>query len=472
MNDPTRLRKWQAEAVDAAEAALSGDSRPVIQAVMGAGKSITISELAGRAFKYGRHVVITCPTQELVRQLTDTVTMWTGQNVGMWYADKHDLWPMTVVCQMSLAGYEEAWRAKYSITDPITGVAELPKRLWIADECHKTECETVLSWSAPAKRIGFTATPWRAEERESITSFDEVVYEYSADKAFKDGHVVKPTLHHLSECKDLDDAVAEWAEQARQQWGGGVINASSIADAEAFASRLDAITVHSESPNDADMARAVIRDGGIVVYVDMLAEGFDCPEIMWMALRRPVGSRVRFAQEVGRGLRACKRLGKTTCHQLDVHDLWGVHAIDWQAALGEIDSMAVPALQLDWAIEQTGWSGGGSSAREEMPPELLSPLRSWLRHERVQAAFDGRISIKEIGSRSWRSDPCSRKQLEYLDDLMRRVDPSRLDTGLVQRVRTARAALVDCIKRDPSDLAGAFRKGDASDLIDVVRGMA
>jgi hypothetical protein len=213
------------------------------------------------------------------------------------------------------------------------------------------------------------------------------------------------------------------------------------------------------------MARAVIRDGGVVVYVDMLAEGFDCPEIMWMALRRPVGSRVRFAQEVGRGLRAAP--GKTTCHMLDVWDLWGTHSMDWRAALGETDSAVVPALQLDMVVEQVAWK----PLEERMPPEVLGPLRGWIRHERVQAMFEGRVAGKEIKSRSWRSDPCSRRQLLYLDQVMCRLNPAGLDPDVVRRVRMARAALVDSLGRDAADLAGALRKGDASDLIDVVRGL-
>lgn len=445
----SKLRTWQRDALRAAEAA----ERGVIQAIMGAGKSVVIAELAAREMRQGHHVVVTVPTQELVRQLARSISAWTGQVVGTWYAESRDLWPCTVVCQPSIETYEAAWRDKY----------DAPERFWIADECHRTECDTVLAWSAPDRRIGLTATPWRAEMSRTISLFDEVVYEYGADRAHEDGHIVKPTLCH-PEPGDVDDQVCAWIERMRRH-GGGVVNASSIRDARDFAARLDAICVHSESEHDADMARAVIRDGGVVVYVDMLAEGFDCPEIMWMALRRPVGSRVRFAQEVGRGLRAAP--GKTTCHMLDVWDLWGTHSMDWRAALGETDSAVVPALQLDMVVEQVAWK----PLEERMPPEVLGPLRGWIRHERVQAMFEGRVAGKEIKSRSWRSDPCSRRQLLYLDQVMCRLNPAGLDPDVVRRVRMARAALVDSLGRDAADLAGALRKGDASDLIDVVRGL-
>lgn len=106
-----------------------------------------------------------------------------------------------------------------------------------------------------------------------------------------------------------------------------------------------------------------------------------------------------------------------------------------------------------------------------MPHEVLGPMRSWLRATRVQMQFDGRIDTKKIESRHWRSDPCSRKQATYLDDLMRQIDPTELDEGLKFRIEASRQALLDCLRRDPDDLEGAFRKGDASDLIDIVRGL-
>lgn len=468
-----QLRDWQKQAVAKAVEAVDEGKSAVIHAIMGAGKSVAIAELAARSLRHGEHVVITVPTQNLVRQLAETVEWWTGQPVGQWYADHKELWPATVVCQPSIAAYEEAWREKYQTFDGAASWSR-PSRLWIADECHKTECATMLEWPAPMWRVGFTATPWRAEHNKTISMFDQVVFEYGADRAFADGHIVKPDLAHPKQ-GDVDEVCADWISDC--QSGGGVVNASSIADAEGFARllrsrRIDAIAVHSQNENDAPAAREHIRAGGVVVYVDMLAEGFDCPEILWMVLRRPVGSRVRFAQEVGRGLRACPALGKTSCKMLDVWDLWGAHSMNWRAALGEIEpDEAVAALQLDWALDKTGF-GGGSTPDERMPPEVLDPLRSWIRAERVRAMFEGRITVKDIGSRHWRSDPCSRKQLSYLDDNMRRVNPATLDAETVRRVRAARAALVDCISRDPSDLAGAFRKGDASDLIDLVRSLA
>ena len=69
-------------------------------------------------------------------------------------------------------------------------------------------------------------------------------------------------------------------------------------------------------------------------YVNMLAEGFDCPGIMWICARRKIGSRVRFAQEIGRGLRSYH--GKTECLVFDPHRLFQRLSLSYEACLGEI----------------------------------------------------------------------------------------------------------------------------------------
>jgi len=458
--DTGALRLWQISAIDRAQVALRERKRPVVSAVMGAGKSVVIAELV-RTMAFDS-VVVTVPTQALVRQLARTLEERTGRPVGQWYADCKELWPVTVVCHPSLSAYEKAYQRKWKDYDM--------SRLWIADECHKTECDTVLDWASSADlhaRIGFTATPWRASMSETISSFDEAILTYSAEDAYRDGHIVKPKIVH-ADAGDTDQVVADWICAQLDRGYSGVANATSIDDAEAFAQMLGSRghAVHSRNLLSAEHARMLIASSEprCVVYVDMLAEGFDCPQIRYMALRRPVGSRVRFAQEVGRGLRSCHPIGKDRCVLLDVWDLWNIHSMTWKAALGD-----APELQRGEVLDaQLGkWEPG-----ERMPHEVLPPLRSWLRSERVRMQFEGLIDTHEIATRSWRSDPVSRKQAVYLDSLMTRVDPKSLSTEHRTRIRAARRALHDCLARDPDDLKGAFRKGDASDLIDIVRGLS
>jgi len=461
-----KLRPWQAEAVDAALASWDDES-VVIQAVMGAGKSIVQATLAWQA---DDHVVVTVPTQVLATQMRDTIqSLEPRQTVGCWYADESDLWPVTVVCQMSLDSYEAAWREKYAHLSPA--------RTWIADECHRTECDTVLDWLDDARidrRVGFTATPWRAEESESISAFTKLAYQYTAQDAWRDGYVVRPQVQHPLG-GDPDDVVIEWMkEHARSGRKSIVANAADIADCEAFAlelqrRRIPNITVHSKSASGYGDARKWIAEGlGVVCYVDMLSEGFDAPGIQAMALRRPVGSRVRFAQEVGRGLRAAP--DKDCCYMLDVYDLFSTHSIGWREALGEVQIDIVPALKLVHAVEASSWSSGGAG-KERLPHELLSPIRSWLRTTRVQLQFEGKVSLR-LESTHWRSDPVTGKQVSMCAELMRRMDVSSLDPETRRCLETAYFAAQSSYGCDPSQLKDQVRKGDVSDLILILRGLS
>ena len=480
----TELRSWQAEAITSVHNAWRTGERPVIHAVMGAGKSFVIAELARQVFHHGHHAVVTVPTQALVEQLAATFEANTAQIAGKFYANIKSIWPVTFVCQNSLAAYESArreWCARREhvarqATDGRVDFAA-PARFWIADECHKSECDTVHEWLSGIDdlkhRVGLTATPWRADASESIQAFDSLCYSYAADDAFRDGHIVQPTIHHSGR-GDADELACKFVTE---QQGGGVCNAVDISDAEDFVLALrragvDAIAVHSLNSFGAVDAKKHIAQGGCVVYVNMLSEGFDCPQICWMVLRRPVKSRVRFAQEIGRGLRAHE--GKTTCHVLDIFDLFNSHSIDWRACVGEVETReVVPHLRLLDILQSSGLTGQQMMRwgdDERMPSEFLAPVRSFLRSTRVAMQFDGKISLT-VESTRWRSDPVSRNQFNFAHLLM-----GEKKHALADEERAAFAAAYygvrDSVSRAADDLTGALRKGDAADLISILRGLS
>jgi len=466
------LRDWQQRAVTAVHDAWRANQKPMVQAVMGAGKSYVICELARQAQWNGWCCVVTVPTQALVEQLHDSYTTLTGQIAGRFYADHKELYPVTFVCQPSLQAYEDAWA---SSEPAIPGVAT--KRLWIADEAHKTECDTVKDWEEranPDRRVGFSATPFRSDESESVSLFDVEVYSYSAADAYKDGHVVKPKIVHPNSTGNVDALCLDWIA-AVHRIGGGVINATSISDAEDFAQNLrtlvdaDVMVVHSLNTHSARDARAHLDAGGVCVYVDMLSEGFDAPSIRWMCLRRPVGSRVRFAQEVGRGLRADE--GKEHCIIFDPLDLWNAHSLSWKACLGEIDNTVIPALKLASLVEQERADTAFWCAEtSDMPAQYLTPIRSFLRSTRVAMQFDGRISLT-VDSTHWRSDPVSNTQATFAGELMVRIGKDGVPPDMQTPLLTAYHGVVAGSQRDASDLTNALRKGDASDLISILRGL-
>lgn len=438
------LRDWQAKALSKIEQ--HADERPLVWAVMGSGKSVAIAELVRRN-QYDYDCIVTVPTQALVEQLSATIEHHTGLMCGRWYANAKTQATCTVVCHDSLSSFER------------TQVFKKPV-LWIADEAHKTQCDTVIEWVAkrnPERRVAFSATPWRNRERDKITLFDRLVYQYTAADAYRDGHVVMPRVCHPAEESGSVNYVSwEWVHQRDSP---GVCNAVDVEDAEEFAASLDMPTmcVHYKSEHDADAARAFLSLGGprCVVYVDMLSEGFDCPAIRWMCMRRPVKSRVRFAQEVGRGLRA--DAGKTECLIFDPFDLFGQLSMTFEAALGEMDEeedASVPVLKLGelFPAERVREDGGWNP-----PIEAIGAVRSYLRATRVELQMRGLVEAS--GSPSWRYDPTSSKQRDYVWSLIRKMDPDKLPPEHRLALEAAWYAMD----------AKTLKKGDAADMINILK---
>jgi len=220
---------------------------------------------------------------------------------------------------------------------------------WIADECHKTESDQVKTFAHITeipRIIGFTATPYRAELRESLSLFDSLAYEYTGRDAVKDGVCVRPNVIIPEGAGDqagpaeLDAVCIELCARAAAH-GPGVVSAYNVKDADEFAEALtnqgvEARPIHYRQSKKRQRELIDALEAGEIaclVHVSLLAEGVDFPWLRWMCLRRGVSSRVRFLQETGRVLRAFP--GKAEGFIYDPHDLYGSFALTYDAMLGE-----------------------------------------------------------------------------------------------------------------------------------------
>lgn len=340
---PYTLRAWQAEALDLIEASTLTD-RPedsrhgVVRAIMGAGKSVVIGETAARAVARGWRVVVTTPTVSLVDQLAATLGEFVGvEHVGRYYTHAKEIGrPVTVCCHPSAQPYYAA--------DPG------PADLWIADECHKTECEKMHDCAEaypPARRLGFTATPYRADRSESLRLFDNLLFDYGVGDAQRDGVIVPLRVVPWTGPKVL--AFDAGVELSAGAVGAGMWSSRRISEAERVAGALTgegrrAVAIHSRMPRkQAAAALEGLRTGvySEAVHVSMLAEGIDLPWLRWLVAFRPVSSRVRFAQEVGRILRTAP--GKDEAILFDPLGLWEIHDLSYAAILGEVEDTPIPA---------------------------------------------------------------------------------------------------------------------------------
>jgi DNA repair protein RadD len=341
-------RRWQREAYDAVTSALrTPGASPLVVACTGGGKShllAAICRMAESRCSESETIVVSTPTQNLVRQLSKTIAS-RCRSVGVFYGDrKQPNRTIVVTCNASLL----------SLAIELAALGKKVRGL-VCDEAHSSESPTLqaaVPAFAPKWRIGLTATPFRSDDSVSLSLWTTEAYRYRLGDALEDGVLVPWQIDRVTRAEvertddDVDRLCAEWV--GRQE-GPGVVSARSIADAEAYAAYLldrgiAAAAIHSELParvqaellqrleasSPHEQANRSPSPLHALVHVSMLAEGVDLPWLRWIVLRRPVSSKVRVVQEFGRVLRAFP--GKDRALVYDPHGV--VTKLDREAALG------------------------------------------------------------------------------------------------------------------------------------------
>jgi len=417
---PWTPRAWQRAAMPVIVDAVRSGDRTVVSATMGAGKSVLIAELchASAAKLAGRSVIVVLtPTQALVRQLAKTIGARLGEGrVGMFYAEAKQLDAEVIVtCNPSAGRLAQA-----------LGRMERKVGLVVADECHQTQAERVrLAIEALGCRyaIGFTATPYRSDEAERLELWDRVAYSYGMGDALRDGVLVPWRLVTWDGqgSADCDDVCLRLMAAECRGIGPGVVSARSIEDAEAFAVVMRAAgwraaAIHSRmglAKREALLEELRVGDLEALVHVSLLAEGVDFPWLRWLCMRRPVGARVRFAQEMGRPLRA--EPGKTEAVIVDPHDLFGTFGLaqDPTLGVGELEPMA----QL-----------GEREEVDELPEEVedrplpeavaVGDYMRWIRGLLLTMQGAGMIGAVKVDPGAWRALNGTRAQFDAMESMM------------------------------------------------------
>ena len=427
---PPPLRAWQAEALPLALASvaaqLAGDEKPaLIAACTGSGKSRLIAEvLAARTPRLidREVIVITTPTRRLVRQLAGTARAALAEPVAEHY---------TAAKWRSGGGARVIVCCNASAPNLAARLAAGGYRvnLWIADEAHRTETPEIHQFAADAPAaaaLAVTATPYRSDDAERLRLWDRLLYQYAPSQALADRVLVpwRAVPWQGADGAALDDAAIEMIK--RHHSGPGVVNALSCDDAEQFAGKLTragilAAAIHSRIPARAqDALIEDLKRGRLaaLVYPSLLCEGVDLPWLRWGCLRRPVKSRVRFIQELGRFLRTAP--GKKEAVILDPLGLLEQHATRIDAALGWVDDPEPAA-----APEPMDPADDLADA-DKIPPAALvarvaDALGAYARNLLYLAIQDGHLDPKLAPqAASWRRQPASQRQRDYLARLAER----------------------------------------------------
>ena len=430
-------RSWQSEALPKllAEYSKPNPISSVVRAVTGSGKSKLMAQMAACChLEPNECVVVSTSSIFLVEQLEETFRerldnsafMSGPSSVGCFYMHgKNTTAPVIITCTPSLP--ELAKRL---------GAAGRKCALWIGDEIQKSAAPTIMtghSILSPAASCGYSATPFRAKWKESLTLFQQQIIDYTAEEAIRDGVVVEciPVFWQGGE-GDLDSVCIDLTALAS---GPGMYNSVSIQDAEMFNLKLIdngiiSQTIHSHMSKAERKKRLEdLRTGRLqaLVHCSLLQEGCDLPWLRWLCMRRPVGSRVRFVQEIGRVVRSYTDPitgDKKTCAFIyDPHGLFQDFSLTYKEVLGgvvdEPDEDEEKPIKLSEKkkkqMEQLVYEVMKElvSVKAGRKPLSFTPIAAYLME--ITTAFDLCKLIKsKLANREWRRLPSSPKQAEAI----------------------------------------------------------
>jgi DNA repair protein RadD len=354
---PMQLRPYQQRALDDLWAWFlrHDDGNPIVEAVVGAGKSLMIAALAQRADKEhrGTRVLVLVHQKELLEQNVEKIlAIWPDVDVGIYSAS---------------AGKKQLDRQiTYATIGSIYRHAEKLGRIDIvlADECHLINPKQIGTWRRfladlarycpSARTIGWTGTPFRGDWT-WLTAGDDPLFDGIAARItmkellelgylsplvpaptvaridtsevrMHGGDYVVQELAKVTDRKPLVEATCDEIvrlAESRKRW---LVFCVTIEHAlhvrDALRERgVRAEMVSAETPKqERALLIASFRAGNIrcLVNVAVLTTGFDVPEVDFIGLLRATRSPVLYVQIAGRGMRVAP--GKTDCLWADFSD--------------------------------------------------------------------------------------------------------------------------------------------------------
>ncbi len=323
------LRPYQESCIEGLRAAFRADYHsPLLVLPTGGGKTVCFSYLTQRLTASGKRVQILVHREELIDQVSRTLTGFDVRHgiVGPGYTE--DL--------LALAH--------------TSSVFSLPRRMHrvrvpdyvICDEAH--HCIAASTWGKvialwrgmnPALRlIGVTATPTRLSGEGLGEMFDQMVLGPTTRELMDIGALSEYRLFAPQSAVDLSGVQTVAGDFNRKQAAAAMDKPAIIGDAVAhyakicpgrpnvtFCASVEAAehvrdryahagfqAVMLDGKMDRGLRRAAIQDFQrgqlqVITSCDLISEGFDVPGIECVTLMRPTQSLQLFLQQVGRGLR-------------------------------------------------------------------------------------------------------------------------------------------------------------------------
>lgn len=348
--DTLDLWPYQEEAFQAVRRELARAKSTLVILPTGTGKTVLFSKISRACVERGGRVLVLAHRGELIQQAANVM-----ERVGI------------------VAGIEMADARARAACDPDVVIATVQSmqrdrlaswpsdhfRLAIVDEAHHATATTyqkVLNHFHPAKVLGVTATPDRADEDRIADVFGSVAYEMS----IWDAMTAAPPGPYLCRLRyvqcdvgiDLRDIrttggdfnladleakisplIDTLANAIRQEVGDRrtLVFTPDVGSATAMATALQSLGIVADwvagdsADRDAKVAKYKSGEIQILVNCNLLTEGFDAPETAAIGLCRPTKSRPLYAQMIGRGTRRAE--GKADCLLVDFNFLTAQHEL-------------------------------------------------------------------------------------------------------------------------------------------------
>lgn len=359
-----KLREYETKAVRALPGLLTVHRRVVCVAPTGSGKTViaahVIREMLGKRVLWLAHRV------ELIEQAYE---------------------------EIAAAGIQRDWLRmltgprKVGPEDALITVASIdmfhrrdlpPFDLAVVDEAHRVMAKSYRRAIGESPTLGLTATPWRLDGKGLGDVFAHMYVAAGPSELIADGFLAAPVAYGVPRDKAralvrgvqtrggdfapqqlaevmmrnplMGDIVKEWERLARGR--ATLVFAVNREHGRALRARF-ASAGHSVGYLDGEtpagrrralLARLRSGDVRVVVNVDVLTDGFDCPPVKCISLARPTKSLTRFLQYVGR---ASRPHGRQRPIILD-------HA-------GNCWRFGLPHAEREWSLEDRPKGGSGEA---------------------------------------------------------------------------------------------------------------
>jgi superfamily II DNA or RNA helicase len=338
-----QLRPYQQEAIsDLRMAYRNGARAPLLVAPTGMGKTVIFAAITQAAAARDRQVLILVHRRELIHQASAKLAA-IGVDHGV-----------------IAAGIPPA-SASVQVASVQTLIRRLDRAaspdLIVIDEAHHAvsrSWRTVIDHWPNSLLLGVTATPIRQDGRGLGAMFDQLVLGPSAAELITAGYLAPARIYAPPPVADLagihrragDYAIDEAADRMDrptvtgdaithyQRIGAGqpaiafccnVKHATSVCNAFNAAGIRSATLLGNTTDRDDLVARFAAGLIDVLVTVDVVSEGFDCPAAGCAILLRPTQSLGLYLQQVGRVLRPAP--GKAAAIVLD--HVGNVHRHGW-----------------------------------------------------------------------------------------------------------------------------------------------